>query len=122
MNNIERGFGSSETEKPKEVSKKEAFAVLDAQESQLTEKEKLVDKKTLSGVKKWLASAVVVGSSFLAVGCSKEEEPIFNAPDGQKIESTQDGFTDNAHDNVKQRLKIKRDEIKRMHENSRIVK
>jgi len=80
---------------------------LEKQEAQLSFRENNRDRKTLSGFKKWLGVVTVMGASLLAVGCNAEKPS--------------SGFTDNAHQNVQQRLKIKQNEIKRMHENSRIV-
>ena len=64
---------------------------LEKQDAQLNFRERNCDKNTLSGFKKWLGVATVMGASLLAVGCSAEK--------------SNDGFTDNAHQNVQQRLK-----------------
>jgi len=95
--------------------------VLEKQDNEISRQEAKHDKKTLSGFKKFMATTMLVGSSFLAVGCNAEKPSVENSAP-QKTESRQGGFTDNVHDNVQQRLKIKRAEIKHMHENSRIVK
>lgn len=75
--------------------------------------------KKMSGFRKFV-STVVMGSSLLATGCNNEKSSVEKL-DPQKVES-KDGFTDNVHNNVKQRLNIKKAEIKRMHDNSRIGK
>lgn len=87
--------------------------------SESAEQPKSVKSKKMSGLKK-IGAAVVLGSSLLATGCSSEKQPI-EKPEDPKVES-KDGFTDNAHENVQRRLKTKKDEIKHMHENSRINK
>jgi len=91
-----------------ELSKEDKVVVaLEKQDAQLNFRERNCDKNTLSGFKKWLGVAMVLGASLLAVGC--------------KAEKPSSGFTDNVHQNVQQRLKNKQNEVKRMHENSRIV-
>jgi len=64
---------------------------LKTQDAQLNFREKNRDKKTLSGLKKWIGVATVMGASLLAVGCNAEKPS--------------SGFTDNVHQNVEQRVK-----------------
>ncbi len=68
------------------------------QDDELSQRELRHDKKALSGLRKWIGVATVMGASFLAVGCNSEKS----------------GFTDNVHDNVQQRVKIKKAEIEHM--------
>ena len=91
---------------------------LERQDTELTHREEKYDKKVLSGFKKWIGVATVMGASLLAVGCGTEKSSVETA----KPHKTESGFTDNTQKNVHQRLENKKKEIKRMHENSRIVK
>jgi len=75
---------------------------LEKQDARLSFRENNRDKKTMSGLKKWLGVAVLAGSSLLAIGCNAEKPS--------------SGFTDNVHQNVQQRLNQKRQEIKHMKE------
>lgn len=77
-------------------------AALNGQANELGRREKGHDKKTLSGFRKFIGTAMLLGSSFLAIGCEAEKP--------------NSGFTDNQHQNVQQRLEIKRQEIKHMKE------
>jgi hypothetical protein len=75
-----------------ELSKEDKIDVaLEKQDAQLNFREKNCGKKTLSGLRKWLGVATVMGASLLAVGCNAEK--------------SNDGFTDNVHQNVEQRVK-----------------
>ncbi len=95
-----------------------ADVAIERQNVEISHREEKYDKKVLSGFKKWIGVATVMGASLLAVGCNAEKSPIEKtAP-----HKTESGFTDNTQDNIQNRLKIKRAENKRMHENSRIVK
>ena len=81
-----------------EISKEEkADIALERQEAQLSFREKNCDKKILSGVRKWLGVATVMGASLLAVGCNAEKPS--------------SGFTDNTHQNVEQRVKNAKSQI-----------
>lgn len=77
-------------------------ATLERQDAQLSFRENSRDKKTMSGLKKWLGVAVLAGSSMLAIGCNAEKPS--------------SGFIDNTQQNVRQRLDQKRQEIKHMKE------
>lgn len=77
-------------------------ATLERQDAQLSFREGSRDKKTMSGLKKWLGVAVLAGSSMLAIGCNAEKPS--------------SGFTDNVQQNVQQRINQKRQEIKHMKE------
>jgi hypothetical protein len=77
-------------------------ATLEKQDAQLSFRENSRDRKTMSGLKKWLGVAVLAGSSMLAIGCNAEKPS--------------SGFTDNVQQNVQQRLNQKRQEIKHMKE------
>lgn len=76
---------------------------LERQEHGITQREEKYDKKVLSGLKKWVGVATVMGASLLAVGCGAEK-------------SSSDGFTDNVHQNVQQRLEQTRDRVRHMKE------
>jgi len=75
---------------------------LERQDAQLSFRENSRDKQTMSGLRKWLGVSVLAGSSMLAIGCNAEKPS--------------SGFTDNAQQNVQQRLNQKRQEIKHMKE------
>lgn len=75
-------------------------AALEKQDGQLTFREANRDKKSLSGLKKWLGVAVLAGSSLLAIGCNSEKPS--------------SGFTDNPHEHVQRVLKQKKAEIEHM--------
>jgi hypothetical protein len=105
---IIREIAVEKNEPDAEISREEKIEIaLEKQDAQLNFRERNCDRNTLSGFKKWLGVATVLGASLLAVGC--------------KAEKPSSGFTDNVHQNVQQRLKNKQNEVKRMHENSRIV-
>lgn len=72
------------------------------QDGEISRQESKHDKKTLSGFRKWIGIATVMGASLLTIGCNAEK--------------SSDGFTDNEHNNVQQRLKLKQAEIKHMKE------
>ena len=94
---------------------------IEQQEAESKTYEVKASPKILTGLRKWAAGLLIMAPSFLAVGCNAEKSSV-EGPEPQGVESTQNGFTDNAHDNAKKRLQIKRAEVKRMHENSRRTK
>jgi hypothetical protein len=77
---------------------------LEKQDDALSHQELKHDKKTLSAGKKLLAVLMIGASSFLATGCSNSEKP------------SNDGFTDNEDEHIKQVLKMKKAEIEHMKE------
>jgi len=86
------GLPAQEEELKLEMSPEEKVdTALERQEAQLSFREKNCDKKILSGFRKWLGIATVMGASLLAVGCNAEKPS--------------SGFTDNTHQNVEQRVK-----------------
>lgn len=94
-------------------------SALSSQESVLTAQEEKHDRKTLSGFKRFVATSMLFGSSLLAVGCEARTTLLNALTPPQKTES---GFKDSSRENVQQRLKIKKAEIKNMHINSRRTK
>ena len=92
---------------------------LEIQEEEL--RKEVAQKKygPLTKIARKFAFAGVMMLPAFAVGCGAVEKPVNQE---RPAAESKDGFTDNAHDNVNQRLKIKQEEIKRMHNNSRIIK
>jgi hypothetical protein len=78
-----------------EVEKKEVpieervDAAIDSQDKYLIAQEYRHDKKTLSGWKKFVATAMLMSSSLLAVGCNAESQNV-PKPEGQKVEHKQE--------------------------------
>jgi len=86
---IIKEFPADDREFHAEFSKEEKInTALEKQDAQLTFRENNCDKKVLSGFKKWIGIATVMGASLLAVGCSTEK--------------SSSGFIDNEHQNVEQ--------------------
>jgi len=65
---------------------------LEKQDAQLSFREGNRDKNTLSGLKKWLGVATVMGASLLAVGCNAEKSytPLTTEQKIEKIEKQND--------------------------------
>lgn len=104
---------TAETEIEKPPLEERVAAVLEQGKQDLSRREAEHDKKTLSGVRR-VVTGLVIGLSFLAVGCNSEKGESKAPEEEQKINNTSDGFTDNAQKNVKQRLKLQRDQIEHM--------
>jgi len=84
-----------------ELFKEEKVDVaLEKQDAQLNFRERNCDKNTLSGLRKWLGVATVLGASLLAIGCNAEK--------------SSSGFIDNEHQNVQQRLENQKKQIEHM--------
>ena len=77
-------------------------AALERQDGELNQREAKHDRKTLTGFRKLVALSMVIGSSLLAVGCNAEKPS--------------NGFTDNPHTNVEQRVKQAHEQFKHMKE------
>lgn len=92
---------------------------LDSQEEKLNQEVSQKEYGPLSKLARKLAFTGVMMLPAFAVGCGAVEKP--ERPAAVKT-ADKGGFTDDAHENAERRLKIKRDEIKHMHENSRIIK
>jgi len=68
--------------------------------------------KKLSGFKKWLGVSVLGAASMAGTGGCESKKGTPPPPEKQKIENTDSGFTDNAHENVKRRVELKKAEWK----------
>jgi len=71
------------------------------QDNEIVQRENKHNKKVLSGLKKWIGTATIMGTSLLAAGCSAEK-------------SSDDGFRDNTQQVVRQRLEQTRNRVKHM--------
>jgi hypothetical protein len=67
--------------------------VIKAQDNELANSEAKANKTTLSGLRKWIGVATVMGASLLAIGCNTEK-PSAEKPDNLAVGNKQDGFAD----------------------------
>lgn len=94
-------FPADNHESGAELSLEDKIVIaLERQDAQLNFREKNCDKNILSGFKKWLGVATVLGASLLAAGC--------------RAEKPNSGFTDNVHQNVQHRLEQQKRNIEHM--------
>lgn len=69
--------------------------------------------RTLSGWRKKIGVALLLGSSMVATGCNSSEKNV-PSPEGQKTESRQDGFLDNGHERAHQATERAKAQFKHM--------